>query len=250
LVWYDDPIIVTLVLLVVIIAVGTVVFAMRRYGKSPSERKKQPEKKKTDLDPAYTPLPFKVSKSVQTTMASDAKNELRTLDLERDILGDALRRLYEAHAEGKITEQERDKLAVTYKNRMNLIKESITKDESIVALHELEGMQEDLMKLFSERFGELTSKVEELRGRIDVKPIREIPIKMPTQTPMQLETDEEEEEEEKPGVPASGEEKPKKKRKPPEERPDQKTEAEKRIESIRSEVEKVLDKLGQMEIES
>jgi hypothetical protein len=106
------------------------------------------------------------------------------------------------------------------------------------------------MKLFSERFGELTSKVEELRGRIDVKPIREIPIKMPTQTPMQLETDEEEEEEEKPGVPASGEEKPKKKRKPPEERPDQKTEAEKRIESIRSEVEKVLDKLGQMEIES
>jgi hypothetical protein len=250
LVWYDDPIIVTLVLLVIIIAVGTVVFAMRRYAKSPSERKKQPEKKKTDLDPEYTPLPFKVSKSVQTTMASDAKNELRILDLERDILGDALRRLYEAHAEGKITEQERDKLALTYKNRMNLIKESITKDESIVALHELEGMQEDLMKLFSERFGELTSKVEELRGRIDVKPIREIPIKMPTQTPMQLETDEEEEEEEKPGVPASGEEKPKKKRKPPEERPDQKTEAEKRIESIRSEVEKVLDKLGQMEIES
>ena len=250
LVWYDDPLIVTLVLLVVIIAVGTVVFAMRRYGRSPSERKNQPQKKKTDLDPEYTSLPFKVSKSVQTTMASDAKNELRILDLERDILGDALRRLYEAHAEGKITEQERDKLALTYKNRMNLIKESITKDESIVALHELEGMQEDLMKLFSERFGELTSKVEELRGRIDVKPIREIPIKMPTQTPMQIETDEDEEEEEKAEAPSAGEEKPKKKRKPPEEKPDAKTEAERRIESIRSEVEKVLDKLGQMEIES
>jgi hypothetical protein len=252
LVWYDDPIIVTLVLLVLIIAIGTVIFAMRRYGKSPSPEKKQKqaEKQKADLDPEYSPLPFKVSKSVQTTMASDAKNELRILDLERDILGDALRRLYEAHAEGKITEQEREKIAVSYKNRMNTIKESISKDESIVALHELEGMQEDLMKLFSERFGELTSKVEELRGRIDVKPIREIPIKMPMQTPQQMETDEEEEEEEKAEVPAGGEEKPKKKRRPPEERPDQKTEAEKRIESIRSEVEKVLDKLGQMEIES
>ena len=253
-VWYDDPIIVTLVLLVVIIAVGTVIFAMRRYGKSPSPEKKQkqPEKKpKADLDPEYNPMPFKVSKSIQTTMASDAKNELRTLDLERDILGDALRRLYEAHAEGKITEQERDKMAITYKNRMNLIKESISKDESIVALHELEGMQEDLMKLFSERFGELTSKVEELRGRIDVKPIREIPIKIPSQTPMQMELDEEEEEEEeKSEAPAGGEEKPKKKRRPPEERPSQKTEAEKRIESIQAEVEKVLDKLGQMEIES
>jgi hypothetical protein len=247
LVWYDDPVTVTAVLLVVIIAVGTLIFAMRRYGKKSDPKKPQ---KNVDLDPEYSNLPFKVSKSVQTNMASSAKDELRMLDLERDILGDAIRKLYEAHAEGKITEQEREKLAVTYKNRMNLIKESISKDESIVALHELEGMQEDLMKLFSERFGELTSKVEELRTRIDVKPIREIPIKMPAHTPTQMEKDGEEEAEEEGTAEAGGEEKPKKKRKPPEEKPTAKTEAERRIESIRSEVEKVLDKLGQMEIES
>ena len=75
----------------------------------------------------------------------------------------------------KSPKSERDRLAVTYKNRMTIIKESIAKDETIVALHELEGMQEDLMTLFSERFGELTSKVDELRGRIDIKPIKEIP---------------------------------------------------------------------------
>ena len=132
---------------------------------------------------------------------------------------------------------------------MNTIKDSIAKDESIIALHELEGMQEDLMKLFSERFGELTSKVEELRGRIDVKPIREIPVKPIPTTPIQME-DEEEEAEEETGEAKTGERKPVKKRKPPEEKPTQKTEAERRIESIRSEVEKVLDKLGQMEIES
>ncbi len=234
----------------VIIAVGTLMFVMRRYGdKKPSLPKRAPQK--TEPDHEYSNVPFKISKSVQTTMASSAKDELRTLDLERDILGDAIRKLYEAHAEGKITEQERDKMAITYKNRMNTIKESIQKDEGIVALHELEGMQEDLMKLFSERFGELTSKVEELRTRIDVKPIREIPIKMPSQTPQQMEGDDGEEEEEETAAPtASGEEKPRKKRKPPEEKPDAKTEAERRIESIRSEVEKVLDKLGQMEIES
>ena len=250
MVWYDDPVTVTLVLLVVIIAVGTLMFVMRRYGdKKPSLPKRAPQK--TEPDHEYSNVPFKISKSVQTTMASSAKDELRTLDLERDILGDAIRKLYEAHAEGKITEQERDKMAITYKNRMNTIKESIQKDEGIVALHELEGMQEDLMKLFSERFGELTSKVEELRTRIDVKPIREIPIKMPAQTPMQIEgEDGEEEEEEEPESSAAGEEKPKKKRKPPEQKPAAKTEAERRIESITSEVEKALDKLGQMEIDS
>jgi hypothetical protein len=125
---------------------------------------------------------------------------------------------------------------------MQAVKESMAKDETIVALHELEGMQEDLMTLFSERFGDLSTKVEELRSKIDVQPVKEIPVKMPKIA--MLEEAEEEEEEE-------GEEKKKpKKRRKPAEKPSPKSEAEKRIEEIRNEVEKVLDKLGQMEIES
>jgi hypothetical protein len=248
--WYEDPTTIIIIALVVIIAITasmTVLFAMRLRGKKkPQEKRREPEQKKFEL----TNSPFKISKSVQTTTASNAKDELRILDLEREILGDSIRRLYEAQAEGKITEMEREKLASTYKIRMSTIKDSIAKDETIVALHELEGMQEDLMKLFSERFGELTSKVEELRGRIDIKPIKEIPVKLPTQTPSQMETEDEDEEEEETTTASAGQEKPKKKRKPPVEKPDAKSEAEKRIDSIRSEVEKVLDKLGQMEIES
>ncbi|MGD0645144.1 MAG: hypothetical protein ABSA75_09585 [Candidatus Bathyarchaeia archaeon] len=241
--WYDDPITVTAVAAVIIIVCGIVIYAMRNLGRKRPGKKPQ---KIVDSGLDYAGSPFKISKSVQTTTATNAKDELRILDLEREILSDALRRLYEAQAEGKISEQEREKLAGTYKARMMSIKESIAKDETIVALHDLEGMQEDLMKLFSERFGELTTKVEELRTKIDVKPIREIPVKLPTQmSATQIEKIDAEEEEEE-----AGEEKAKKKRKPPEEKPDAKTEAEKRIESIRSEVEKVLDKLGQMEIES
>ncbi len=244
--WYDDPITVIAVAVVIIAAAGIVIYAMRRLGKKPQPKKPQKTTDDSRLD--YSTSPFKISKSVQTSTASNAKDELRMLDLEREILSDAIRRLYEAQAEGKITEQEREKLAASYKARMMSIKESISKDETIVALHDLEGMQEDLMKLFSERFGELTSKVDELRTKIDVKPIKEIPVRLPNQTPpsrMEKIEDAEEEEETE-----ADEEKPKKKRKPPEERPDAKTEAEKRIDTIRSEVEKVLDKLGQMEIES
>ena len=250
--WYDDPALVIAVIVITIAACGVVIFAMRRLDtKSPTRKKPQKTQSMAgDLNLETAAVPFKISKSVQASTASTAKDELRMLDLEREILGDAIRRLYEAQGEGKITEQEREKLAATYTSRMASIKESISKDESIVALHDLESMQEDLMKLFSERFTDLTSKVEELRSRIDVKPIREIPVKMPTPTPAaHIEEAEEEEEEEEPAA-ASAEERQKKKRKPPEEKPDQKTEAEKRIETIRSEVEKVLDKLGQMEIES
>jgi len=230
----DDPVIITAIVLVVIVACGIVVYAMRKRGKKLEKLAEKP-----GIESELGGLAFKITKSVQSADASQAKDELRILDLEREILSDAIRRLYEAHAEGKISEQERERLAGTYKSRMMNVKDSIAKDETIVALHELEGMQEDLMKLFSERFGELSSKVEELRSKIDVKTVKEIPVQMPapSTTPEPAEKVEEEEE------------KQKRKRKPPE-KASPKTEAEKRIEEIRTEVEKVLDRLGQMEIET
>jgi hypothetical protein len=238
-----DPATITAIALVVGIAcaIFIVIYAMRRRGKQPEKTPQRPE-----MELELKGLPFKVSKSVQSTDASHAKDELRILDLEREILSDAIRRLYEAHAEGKISEQEREKLAGSYKSRMMAVKESMAKDETIVALHELEGMQEDLMKLFSERFGDLSTKVEELRSKIDVKAVKEVPVQMPKPSmPEELEEAGEEEGEEE------GEEaEKKKKRKKPSEKPSLKTDAEKRIEEIRSEVEKVLDKLGQMEIET
>lgn len=230
---FDDPLTVAIITVGVIIACLIVVFSMRRRGKK--EKKAAEEELQADL----RGYPFKVSKSVPAEDASHAREELRILDLEREILSDAIRRLYEAHAEGKITEQERERLAQTYKSRMMTVKDAISKDESVVALHELETMQQDLMKLFSERFDELSSKIEELRTKTETKLIKEITI-----APKALTTETAASEEKTEG------EKAKKKRKQAPAKPSPRTEAEKRIEEIRAEVEKVLDRLGQMEIES
>ncbi len=230
----DEAITYALIAIGVIIACVIIVYVMKRRGKKPEEVLKE-EKPQAGLEG----LPFKILKSVSQNEASRAKEELRILDLEREILGDAIRRLYEAHAEGKITEEERERLAETYKSRMMTVKDAISKDESVVALHELEAMQEDLIKLFSDRFDEISGKIDELRQKARTKPIKEITIpaeKAPTT----------EEPEEK----TTAEEKTKRKRKPPPSKPSPRTEAEKRIEEIRNEVEKVLDRLGQMEIES
>lgn len=222
----DDLLIITFVTVGAIIICAIVIYVTTRRRK----RRKVLELEKTET--AFTGLPFKMGKSVSSDDAQRAKGELRTLDLEREILSDAIRRLYEAHAEGKITEEERERLAQTYKSRMMTVKDAISKDESVVALHELEAMQEDLMKLFSERFDEISGKIEELRTKAETRSIKEIAIQpQDTQTP------------------TKPEEKAKKKRKTPP-KPSPKTDAEKRIEEIRNEVEKVLDRLGQMEIES
>lgn len=237
-------IITALVATIVVLVCAFILYVMRKRTNKPVVTPPQDPEKAPVLPSTLGSSPFMVTKSVQVTEAVHAKDELRTLDLEREILGDAIRRLYEAHAEGKITEVEREKLASSYKSRMMSVKDSIAKDETIVALHELESMQQDLMKLFSDRFGELTGKVEELRGRIDIKPIKEVKIQMPkpqVHLPDQMEKDDEETESE-------NKEKPKRSRKPQAEK--QKSEAEQRIDAIRNQIDEVMDKLGQMEIES
>jgi hypothetical protein len=171
----------------------------------------------------------RVERSVTSDDAKKARDELRTLDLEREILSYAIRRLYEAQAEGKISEEERERLAQGYKERMLGIKDMISRDESIVALHELEAMQEDLMKLFNERFDEVSNKIEDLRSSLKFKPITEVPVPSPAPPP------------------APPEKEKRIARKPPAPR---KTEAEKRIEEIKAEVEKVLERLGQIEVEA
>jgi hypothetical protein len=230
----DEALTYAIVVIGAIIACLIVIYSMRKRSKK-EETVVQEERLKAEP----RGLPFKIVKSVSPDDAAHAREQLRILDLEREILSDAIRRLYEAQAEGKITEEERERLAETYKSRMMTVKEAISKDESLVTLHELEAMQEDLIKLFSERFDELIAKSEELRSKVDVKPIKEvaIPTSKEQATPRL---------EEKP----EGEEKTKRKRKPTATKPSPRTEAEKRIEEIRAEVEKVLDRLGQMEIET
>jgi len=248
----DDTVIIIALIVVAAVAISAcvaLILLMRQRGKKPAT----PLPKKSEADQLLlNPAPgsgLRVAKSVQSNDAVKAKDELRILDLEREILGDAIRRLYEAHAEGKITEQEREKMAGSYKQRMLSVKEAISRDESIVALHELEGMQEDLMKLFSERFGELSGKVEELRTRIDIKPVREVRVQIPkAETPLVLGQMEGEEEEEAEEEESEEKEKPKKPKKPQPER--QKTEAEQRIDAIRNQIDEVMNKLGQMEMES
>ena len=232
----DEPQIYALIITVVglIIACLIALYAIRRKG-----RKEEKVSEKTETKPKEF-LPFKIVKTVSPEEAARAREELRILDLEREILSDAIRKLYEAHAEGKITEEERERLAQTYKERMMIVKEAIAKDESLVALHELEAMQEDLIKLFSERFDEISAKIEELRSKVEAKPIKEIAIPTPKPAkPVEIEEKPEEE---------AGEKAKRKRR--PSAKPSPRTEAEKRIEEIRAEVEKVLERLGQMEIET
>ena len=210
------------------VALGAVVVALITIYMMRSGRKKTSEEP-SEVPEAAAILPLKRERTITNFDAQKSKKELSLLDVEREILSYGIRRLYEAQAEGKIDEKERERLAQGYKQRMLEIKSAINENESIVALHELESMQEDLIKLFNDRFDEINKKIGGLRVNLDIKPKPEIP------TPS-------------PALPSSLPEKAK--RKPRKPAAPKKTEAEERIDQIRAEVEKVLERLGQMETEA
>ena len=194
-------------------------------------------KKKTNEEPPEVPesaaiLLLKGERTVTNFDAQKSQKELRVLDVESEIVSFGIRRLYEAQAEGKITEEERERLAKEYKLRMNEIKGAITENESVVALHELESMQDNLIKLFNDRFDEINKKIGGLRGNLNIQPKPETP--KPSSTPSALPS----------SRPENAQREPRKPSKP------KKTEAEERIDQIKSEVEKVLERLGQMETEA
>lgn len=211
---------------VIVVAISlplSLFFAMRAR----KEKKKEPLEMELEAKGRW---PLKVKRSVRSEEVKRAQDELRVLDLEREIMSFAIRRLYEAEAEGKINEEERERMARWYKERMAEIRETVSRGESLVALHELEGMQEDLIKLFSERFDDLDKRIEELRTTLEIKPIREVTVPSPP-TPSVAPPKEERRRPRRPSAP-------------------RKTEAEERIEKIRAEIEKVLERLGQIEAEA
>ncbi|MEM1586520.1 MAG: hypothetical protein QXX99_01485 [Candidatus Bathyarchaeia archaeon] len=190
-------------------------------------------------------------RSVSEGLAKEVKDKLRVLNIEREILSYAIRRLYEAQAEGKITPEERDSLAKKYEEDLERIKEEVARGESIIALSELERMQEEFIKTFSERLEAINRRIEELREIAGLKPTGHVvkPVKEEVkaeETKEQVERSSAQKRRRETVRPRDTEESK------AEEKPIESIEGgdvDKSIEKIVAEIEKVLSRLNQIEVE-
>ncbi|MBS7643608.1 hypothetical protein KEJ26_03400 [Candidatus Bathyarchaeota archaeon] len=215
---------------------GITGFALFIFWRIPKRKEQKPETiaiKPSKPEPVtIEPIPPRAERSISEEEVSKAREELKILGLEKEIVSYALTRLYEAQAEGKITEAERDRLVGRYKDEMSRIEARIGHNESIITLHDLEKSQSELIKMFRDKFDEINRKIEEVRTRLGV--VEEL---KPAEIPAAVE------EKPKPKKPAEEKEPPAPKPTPP------RTKAEEKIEEIRAEVLKELERLEQMETE-
>jgi hypothetical protein len=182
------------------------------------------------------PIPDTIRKTVTESDIQKARNKLRVANLERDIIGDALTKIYEAEAKGTINEPEKNQMIQPYKNDLKRVDAEIDTYKKTVDLYELETAKEDLFKRFQETFLDIQARIEKIRPSLNLPNLSETKPTEPKQPPAKAET----------ADPATEEPLPPKE-KPPREKARNK--AEEKIETIREEVLKAMERLEQIETE-
>ena len=213
----------------------------KAFKKSPAEEEKKDittEKKEEATPSTVVNIPVRVEHTVDTKDANKAKDELRILNLEKEITGYALTRLYEAETEGKITKDERVQLVDKYKDDMKNLDTQIDRKQTLVKLHELEEAQASLVKMFHDKFGEINKNIADVRTTLGIVPKETTKIETPSPGPTTQET-----------APTMPKEKKTEEKAAPKTKTPPKTKAEEKIEAIQEEVMKVLERLEQMETE-
>jgi len=166
-----------------------------------------------------------------------ARKDLKLLSVERDIVSAALTTIYEAEAKGILTENERNQLLGRYKDDLKRLEQKIAEEQKIIDLYELEKARDDLLKNFSAKISEIDSKINALRPALGITPSQP-----EEQKAAQSEIETAETPSASGAVAAAAKDKTQTKERP-------KSKAEQRLEEIREEVLRAMERLEQIEAE-
>jgi len=92
----------------------------------------------------------------------NAKAELRSLQFEKSLVGEAVTRVYEAVQEGRVDSVERDRLLLRYKEQLDSYNEKIAELQSAVDFADLYEMRNDIAGLLERRITAIDQKLGEL----------------------------------------------------------------------------------------
>lgn len=123
-------------------------------------------------------------KSIESVKLDKMRRELKTLLLEKDLLSNALTRVYEAESEGLITKEEREKLSEKYREQLKLINEKLSNLEAFIEVGELEKLRDELFNLFKQKIEQIDERLQHARSRLE-----EISGVAKTKTPMEAPTE-------------------------------------------------------------
>jgi hypothetical protein len=158
-----------------------------------------------------------LTRSASEDDVNKARDALKVLQLERQIIGSALTTIFESESKGIITQKERERLVNKYKVDLQQLDRTIEEHQRVVDLHDFEKSREELIRDFNSKLAEMEAKIRNLKSG------NTGPLQIPSVgSTMNSETEKEEH---------------------------HATDAEKRVDQIRDEILKAMDRLEQIESE-
>src|SRR5207249_11842835 len=136
-------------------------------------KKTEQEENKNTAEPLNRepfPVPDILKKTITSNDVSRSRDRLRLASLERDIIGDALTKIYEAETKGQINEPEKNQLLQRYKTDLKREDGEIDTHKKTVDLHDLESAKEDLLKSYHEQTLEIDLTISQIRPTTTIAP--------------------------------------------------------------------------------
>jgi len=109
------------------------------------------------------PLPGPPRNITPTSSEEDigkSRNALKLLQLERQIIGSALTTIFESETKGIISSTERVRLVDKYKVDLEQLERSIEQHQRIVERYDLENARQELVKDFNLKMSEIDEKIK------------------------------------------------------------------------------------------
>jgi len=176
----------------------------------------------------------KIEQAVNESEASRSREILKVLTLEREIIGTSLTTIYESEVQGIITREERDRLVDKYSADLKQLESRISEHQRVVDMFDLESAKKELLQSFREKMSEIERKLVDLRSGAAAPALPATEVRSSQSVTPPETTDS--------GADSAGSTKPT-------ELQDAKTKTEKKIEAIREEVLKAMERLEQIESE-
>jgi hypothetical protein len=125
---------------------------------------RKPGDKQISQVPSDPGIPEKPTPQAETSIPKEqldkSKRELRTLQLEKELVSAALTRLYEAEAAREITREEREILGAKYKTELGSLDERIAKVDAFIQIGDLETLRNQLMQLVTQKMKAIERRIE------------------------------------------------------------------------------------------
>ena len=110
---------------------------------------------------------FQFKKRINSVEIENAKRDLQSYVIEKELAANALTRLYEAEQDDVNTKEQRNKLSTKYVTQLNTINEKMGDFELLIEVSDMENLKDELISSFENKLKQLNNRLTSSKSKLN-----------------------------------------------------------------------------------